>query len=280
MKVGLVLEGGAYKGIFTSGVLDYWMEKNLMFPYVVSVSAGTCNALDYLSNQIARTKQCFMPDKGNEFVGFKRLVKTGHFLDWDRVFHEFPYHQYPFDGQTYLKSGIKNEIVVTNCRTGKPEYLVEQKDVDRVLRMGQASSSLPIFSEMVEIDGEKYLDGGMSDSIPVERALKVEGCDRVVVIMTHNEGYVPSISNGMKKIYRRKYRGYNEFYETLCRRPAMYESQIKKLKMYEKQGKALVIRPTKPAVNRFERDMNKMESFYQHGYQLGKEYYDKVIEFM
>lgn len=280
MKIGLVLEGGACKGIFTAGVLDYWMEQKLSFPYIVSVSAGTCNALDYMSDQAERTKQCMIPSKADSFIGIKRFFKTGHIFDLDRVFHEYPFKQFPFDGETYLKSPVKNEMVVTNCRTGKAEYLTEKQDVEMLLLKGQASSSIPLLADMVEIDDEKYLDGSMSDSIPVVRAIEAEQCDKVVVVMTHNKGYIPSVSRQLAKLYRRKYRKYPELIETLCERPRMYEEQLKKLDEYEKQGKAYVIWPTETAVRRMERDSQKMEHFYQHGYQRGIDTYDEVINFM
>lgn len=280
MKIGLVLEGGACKGIFTAGVLDYWMEQKLMFPYIVSVSAGTCNALDYLSNQIERTKKCMITSKEDAYFGIKRFLKTGHLFDLDRVFHEFPYKQYPFDWDTYLNSPVKNEIVVTNCRTGKAEYLEEKEDGEKLMLKGKASSSLPILSDMVEIDNEKYMDGGMADSIPVERAMEVEGCDKIVVVMTHNEGYVPSMSKQLARLYRRLYHAYPELLEVINNRPQMYEKQLHAMKKYEEQGKAFVIRPTELAVRRMEPNKQRMELFYQHGYQIGKKTYDKVIEFI
>lgn len=280
MKTGLILEGGSCKGIFTAGVLDYWMEQNLMFPYVVSVSAGTCNALDYLSNQIGRTKQSMLADKKDSYYGIRRLIKTGHLLDLDRVFGEYVYELFPFDGEAYFNADCKNEIVVTNCRTGKPEYLVEKKDLKKLLAIGKASSSMPLFADMVEIDGELYLDGGMADSIPVIRAMEEEKCDKAVVIMTHNEGYVPSVSKQLAKLFHRKYREYPKFVETLCNRPIMYQKQLEAMRQYEKEGRVLVIRPEMPAVKRLERDRTKMEQFFEHGYQIGKDTFDKVMHFI
>lgn len=280
MKTGLVLEGGSCKGIFTAGVLDYWMEKKLTFPYIVSVSAGTCNAFDYLSNQIGRTKQCMITDKENAYYGLKCLVKTGHLMDLERVFHEYPFKQFPFDSETYFRSGVKNEIVVTNCVTGEPEYLEEKDSVDKLLLKGRASSSMPLIADMVEIDGMRYLDGGMADSIPVIRALEEEKCDKVVVIMTHNEGYVPHIPKKLQRIYERKYRHYPKLVQTITERPIMYQKELDAMKQYEKEGRVLVIRPMHPGVKRMERSRQRMEEFFLHGYQVGEQTYDKVIKFM
>lgn len=280
VKTGLVLEGGSCKGIFTAGVLDYWMEQNLKFPYVVSVSAGTCNALDYLSNQIGRTKESMLAQKEDAYFGIRRLIKTGHILDLERVFGEYAYELFPFDSNAYFEADCKNEIVVTNCHTGKAEYLVEKNDLSRLLRMGQASCSMPLFAGMVEIDGQQYLDGGMADSIPIVRTLEEEKCDKAVVIMTHNEGYIPSVSKELSKLFHRKYRQYPKLVETLCNRPIMYEKQLEELERYEREGRALVIRPEIPAVKRLERNREKMEQFFEHGYEIGKNTFDKVIEFM
>ncbi|HAU87664.1 MAG TPA: patatin family protein [Lachnospiraceae bacterium] len=280
MKTGLVLEGGSCKGIFTAGVLDYWMEQNLYFPYVVSVSAGTCNALNYIANQIGRTKQCMIPDKENRYYGMKRLIKTGHILDLDRVFHEYAYNQFPYDGKTYFQSKVKNEIVVTNCNTGEAEYLTEQKDLDRLFLKGKASCSLPLLANMVEIDGQKYLDGGMADSIPVIRAMEEEKCDRAVVIMTHNKGYVPSVSKQLRRLYSRKYHKYPEFLQAVLNRPEMYQKELDALEKYEKEGRVLVIRPEQPAVKRMERNNEKLEHFFEHGYQVGKDTFENVMKFI
>lgn len=280
MKTGLVLEGGSCKGIFTAGVLDYWMEQSLKFPYVVSVSAGTCNALDYLSNQIGRTKQCMIPDKADAYFGLKCLIKKGRIMDLDKVFHEYAYNQFPFDGDTYFQSGIKNEIVVTNCETGKAEYLNETGDLDKLLLKGRASSSLPLIADIVDIDGQQYLDGGMADSIPVIRALEEEKCDKAIVIMTHNEGYVPSVSRQLHKIYRRKYQKYPHLVQTILERPVMYQKELDAMKKYEAEGKVMVIRPEQPSVKRMERSRQKMEDFFQHGYEVGQKTYEKVIKFI
>lgn len=280
MKTGLVLEGGSCKGIFTAGVLDYWMEQKLEFPYVVSVSAGTCNALNYIANQIGRTKECMIPEKANRYYGVKRLIKTGHVLDLDRVYYEFAYNQFPYDGKTYFQSNIKNEIVVTNCETGKAEYLVENEDLDRLFLKGKASCSLPLLADMVDIDGQMYLDGGMADSIPVIRAMEDEKCDKAIVVMTHNEGYVPSVSKQLRRLYTHKYHEYPNFLEAVLNRPVMYQKELDALEKYEKEGRVLVIRPEEPAVRRMEPDNQKLEQFFDHGYQVGKDTFEKVMKFI
>lgn len=280
MKIGLVLEGGACKGIFTAGVLDCWMRKEVFFPYVVSVSAGTCNAFDYVSNQYERTKNCMIPqNKQDGYFGIDRLIKTGHAFDLDRVFEEYAYHQFPFDSVTYFNSPIINEIVVTNCSTGKAEYMIEKEDVGKLLLKGKASSSIPLLADMVKIEDDYYLDGGLADSIPIERAFK-EGCDKVVVILTHNNGYIPNVSKKLRFIYNKKYEKFPNLLKTIYNRPNMYRDEMELLGKYKKEGTVFVISPEQKAVKRLEADNRKMDNYYSHGYQLAEDYYEKLKDFI
>lgn len=143
-KGTLVLEGGALRGIFTSGVLDCLMERELYMSHVIGVSAGSCNGVDYLSRQIGRTKQC-MVGQNSEFrysQGIRRFVKEQSLLNMDLIFDKYPKEIYPFDFDTYFSSEIQAEWVVTNCITGKAEYLDERQDKDRILKITRASSSM------------------------------------------------------------------------------------------------------------------------------------------
>ena len=163
--VGLVLEGGALRGLFTAGVLDYFMEQGLKFPYIVGVSAGACNLLGYAAHQIHYTKNCMIQkDAKNQYFGVNQLLHAKTIFNLDRVFYEYPYDQLPFDFKTFFNSGIQTEFVVTNCVTGKAEYLYENRDEYRLGTLGKASASVPLFSKMVELDQKKYLDGGITDS--------------------------------------------------------------------------------------------------------------------
>lgn len=280
MKVGLVLEGGACKGIFTAGVLDHWMKNDVYFPYVVSVSAGTCNALDYLSNQPERTKNCMIPNnKKDRYYGFSRFIRSGHMLDLKRVFEEYPVKQFPFDTEAYMQSDIVNEMVVTNCLNGEAGYLSEKEDAHKLFEIAKASCSLPLLSEMVTIDGVPYLDGGMADSVPIQRAF-MNGCDKVVVVLTHNDGYVPQISDRLKRIYVRKYTKYPHLLETILNRPKMYAGEMELLDQYVKEGKVFVVKPGAEGVRRLERNMDRMNEFYQLGYQRAEESFDQLQQFM
>lgn len=280
MNVGLVLEGGACKGIFTAGVMDYLMENKVYFPYVAGVSAGQCNALDYLSGQIGRTKDCMLPaEKRDGYYGFYSFSRTGRLFDIQKIFEEYPYKQFPFDFKTYFASPIVNEIVVTNCHTGRAEYLQEKCSKERLLKASMASSSMPFFTPMVKLDGEYYLDGGIADSIPFQRAFD-SGCDKVVVIMTHNRHYRPRLSEVELMMCRKKYRNFPGIERAIENRPAMYLKQLAQMRRLEKDGKVFVLRPQVPAVGRLESDRDKMKAFFEHGYEYMKEQYDNLCAFM
>lgn len=179
----IVLEGGATRGVFTSGILDYLMEEDLYFSHVIGVSAGSCNGVDYVSRQIGRTKKCMIPEKKeySYYSGVRSAIKEKSILDMDMVFDTFPKKIYPFDFETYFQSDMVCEIVTTNCETGKAEYMTEQSDPDRLMKLCRASSSMPLLSPIVNIDGVPYLDGGLADSVPIRRALQ-SGNEKIVLV--------------------------------------------------------------------------------------------------
>ena len=189
-KATIVLEGGATRGVFTSGVLDYLMERELYLSHVIGVSAGSCNGVDYVSKQPGRTRDC-MIHREKEYSYYNSItksIKTKSLLDMDMVFEKYPKEVFPFDFDTYFRSEIECEIVTTNCETGQAEYMTETKDGDRLMKICRASSSMPLVSPIVNIDGVPYLDGGLADSIPVKRALQ-KGNEKIVLVLTRNPGY-------------------------------------------------------------------------------------------
>ena len=156
----MVLEGGATRGVFTSGALDYLMEKDVYLSHVIGVSAGSCNGVDYVSRQPGRTRDCMIQkDKEyNYYFGLKDFIKEKSVLDMDMVFDRYPKEIFPFDFDTYFASEMECEIVITNCVTGRAEYRTEEEDRDMLMRLCRASSSMPLLAPMVNIDGVPYLD--------------------------------------------------------------------------------------------------------------------------
>lgn len=161
-KAGMILEGGGTRGVFTAGVLDYFMEQGLYLPYVIGVSAGACNAVDYVSRQPGRTKMCTIDFlEAGSYVGLKSLIQTHSLFNMDLIFDVFPNRLIPFDYDTYFSSGATCILTATNCLTGRAAYLTEDSSRERLMAICRASSSLPVISQMVKVDGIPMLDGGL-----------------------------------------------------------------------------------------------------------------------
>ena len=270
-NTGLVLEGGGMRGVFTCGVLDYLMDHDIRFPYVIGVSAGACNGLSYASRQRGRAKfsNIDLLEKYN-YIGFKYLLKKRNIMDFDLLFNEFPEHILPYDYDTYFSSSERYVMVTTNCLTGEPNYFEEKKDKNRVIDIVRASSSLPFVCPVTYVDGIPMLDGGIVDSIPLQRAF-TDGCTRNVVILTRNRGYRKDSKD--IRIPSFVYRKYPNLRAALSRRCSLYNEQLEMVERLEEEGKIYVIRPRKPVtVDRIERDVQKLTEFYEEGYECAREF--------
>lgn len=278
---GLVLECGGNRGIFTSGVLDYLMERQVYLPYVIGVSCGACNGIDYISRQPGRTKSCITACDGEEepVMGFSKLFRTGYYIDMDTVFHTYPMELVPFDFETYFSSSARIELVVTNCMTGRAEYWDERKDRDRLMQIVRASSSLPFVSPMVDLDGIPYLDGGLADSIPIRRALH-EGYKKAVIVLTRPAGYRKTAGRASVRLAVMKYRAYPELVKALFHRHEIYNKSLELVERLEAEGRVFVIRPKAPVIGRTEQKLEKLEQFYQHGYLTMQEQYGALMEYL
>lgn len=280
-KATLVLEGGATRGVFTSGALDFLMEQKLYMSHVIGVSAGACNGVDYVSKQIGRTKNCMIhTEKEYDYINLRKFVRERSLIDMDMIFEKFPNEVYPFHFDTYFQSDIVCEMVTTNCVTGKAEYMTEKSDPKRLMKVCRASSSLPLFSPIVNIDGTPYLDGGLADSVPIERALEI-GNEKIVVILTRNPGYRKKMpSKGVMKIYRSSYKTYPNLLRTIARRSIVYNRTMEKIEKLEEEGKIFVLRPQMKTVSRLERNADTLTDFYNHGYNYMKKQYHNLLEYL
>ena len=279
-NAALVLEGGGSRGVFTAGILDYFMERKLYFPYVVGVSAGACNALDYASDQPGRSRDTFIVrEKELRSISFGNFIKTGYFYNMDRPFNEFPYKTFPFDFDTFKNGGMKCEMVVTNIRSGKAEYLSDNKDNDRILDICRASSTLPLMAPIVYLDGGLYMDGGLSDSIPYGRSIML-GYKKVVVILTREMGYRKKLKSKTNELVKRVYKNEPMLVKACIKRPKVYNRQLDILERLEREGRVFVIRPTEKPVGRIEMNTDNLDRFYQHGYNTGVEIYDEMMDYL
>lgn len=266
-KSSLILEGGGMRGIFTIGVLDNFMDRGIRFPYIIGVSAGACNALSYMSNQRGRAKfsNIDMMEKYN-YIGFRHLITQGNIMDFKLLFHKLPEEIYPYDYDALARSTERLEVVTTNCITGEANYFEEKNDPKRVIDIVKASSSLPFVCPIAYVDGIPMADGGVANSIPVERAMS-QGFTKPVIVLTRNKGYRKPAK--ATKVPFFMYRKYPKLKEAIRNRNAIYNSQVELVEKMEAEGSAIVIRPERPIeVGRMERDINKLHALYREGYDL------------
>ena len=265
MKIGLVLEGGGMRGLYTNGVLDCLMDNHSEADYVIGVSAGACSGVSYVSGQRGRSYRVntgYVDDK--RYVGFESLVKTKSMFGMDFIFDEIPNHLDPFDYEAFLASPMEFVTGVTDADTGRPVYFTKEAVRPGDSTLLRASSSIPVFSPVVEFMGGRYLDGGTSDPIPVQKALD-DGCDRVVVVLTRDRSYEKS-PEGIRPVYRHIFHDSPGMVRTLDTRHEVYNRELDKVRRLEREGRAIVIAPDRPVtIGRFEKDMKKLEDLYKTG---------------
>lgn len=266
MKTGLILEGGAVRGIFTAGVLDRLMENGIYFPYVIGVSAGGGNAMSYVSRQKGRTCRMINVPRSESYYGLKQFLGSKKLINLDKMAFEYPYKQFPFDFDTYFHSGIETEYVCTCMETGEAEYFAEENDCERLLTICKATCSVPMLCEPVEMDGRHYLDGSIADSIPIEHALDM-GCDKLVIILTKPDSSVaPTDYSKFRKVIHAMYKDYPAFEDACLSRVERYWKTVELMEELEEQGRIYIFRPALPAISKFEKDGAKIMESYRDGY--------------
>lgn len=271
MKLGIVFEGGALRTTFSCGVMDALLELNIMADYIIGVSAGASYAVSYASGQIGRNYDIithYTLDK--KYMGLNNLLnpKNRSYFGLDYVYDTIPNKLVPLDYKAFEQYPGEFYAVVTNVETGKAEYLpVDRKDhTHRILR---ATCALPLMFPIININGKPYMDGGISDSIPYEKAL-ADGCDKLIVVLTRERGYLKSTDSTVK-IATRKYRKYPDFCKAMLDRADNYNASLNHLFELEKEGKVYVITPTSTkGFSRVEKDLNKIEALYKDGIDITK----------
>lgn len=263
MKVGLVLEGGAMRGMYTAGVLDVLMENNIRVDGIIGVSAGALFGVNYPSRQIGRAiryNKRFSPDKN--YIGLWPLLKEGNIVSTQYAYYEVPRKLDVFDDEAFRASGIPFYAVVTNLETGEGEYLLlesvfEQMDILR------ASGSMPFVSRPVVWQGKRYLDGAIADSIPY-RWMADHGYEKRIVVLTRQEGYRKKPMN--KALCKIMYRKWPKFVQKLLTRHSAYNAALDELQQWRSEGKAFVLRPSEEIkIGRIEKDPEKLQSVYDLG---------------
>lgn len=279
-KATIILEGGANRGVFTAGVLHKLMDENLYFTNIIGVSAGSCNGVDYAAHQKTRSRDCFIiTDNKNRWVYKNRIFSKKGLMDMDKLFEEFPKKTFPFDFEAAKKYGLNCEVVATNCLTGKAEYF-DLKKVGYDMKICRASCSMPFLTNMVDINGTPYMDGGIANSIPLDRAYEI-GNEKIVVVLTRQKEYRKSPNNSvLERFINKKYKKYPKFAATQIRRSEEYNKRLDELEELENEGKLFIIRPEVTPVGRMETDVEKLNFFYNHGYKLMERDFKKLKKYL
>lgn len=281
MKTGLVLEGGALRAIFSSGVCDALLDGAVMTDYFVGVSAGAAYGVSYLSRQPRRNLEVvtkYAPDR--RYMGMNNLLDKNNrsYFGLEFSYQRIPKELVPFDYEALAAYPGVAEAVVTNLNTGTPDYLPIPRDDDPE-KVIQATCAMPLLFPIYHIKGQPYLDGGVSDGIPWRRAFD-QGCDRVVVVLTRPRGYEKKADKGLP-LLRRKYAQYPEFLKLMEHRHELYNESRAALFEAEKQGKVLVIAPDSTlGVKRTERNTEKLRLLWGAGYEMTTKRMDEIREYL
>ena len=279
MKVGVVLEGGASRTIFSCGVTDAWLEEGFMPDYFIGVSAGIAYGVSYLSGQKGRNWEIaekYMWDK--RYMGMHHLRKSKNFYNVGLVFRDIPNHLLPFDYEAFEKFPGEVEAAVTDIRTGKAQYLPVPRNKN-MMPILIASCALPVLFQPVTIRHRQYLDGGIADSIPYQHAFE-KGCDKVIVVLTRPRDYEKKTE---KALYFSNfiYQKYPKMVESMTTRPQRYNQCTSELERLEKEGKVFVIAPEDTyGIGRTEGKPEILKPLYEEGYYMMKERMVKLRKYL
>ena len=272
----LVLEGGSFRGAFSAGVMDALLESEIMFPYCIGVSAGISNCFSYVSKQKERNINILEKYRNDKrYMGVKNFIKHRSLFGLDFIFDEIPNKLELYDYDTFRAYDGKFIVGVSNILTGKAEYL-DGKDIDTPCTMARATCAIPILFPAINIGENKYYDGGLCDPIPLQKAID-DGNEKHLIILTNPCEYrlgEERINKFVSRLLRKKY---PKIIDSLLNRHIKYNETLDLCEKLEKEGKAIIIRPTKDeCISSFEKDIRKIKRIYKHGYEVGIENAEKI----
>ena len=278
MKIGLVLEGGGMRGLYTAGVLDVMMEHQFMPDVVCGTSAGVTFGVNLLSGQRGRVLRYNCRYVGDRrYISMHSWITTGNMINRDFAYGLLPRELDPFDEETFERAPAEFYATITNMRTGQAEY-VRITDTWKQMDVIRASASLPIICQPVEWQGEKYLDGGLADNIPLDKCLEL-GCDKVIIVLTRPMDYVRN--DHIAPLCRMVFPRYKALLRTIEQRNKKYNARIQQILEMEKQGKVFVIRPSENRpVSRLEKDPEKLRALHALGMQDATEHWHALKEYL
>lgn len=276
----LVLEGGAFRGVYTSGVLDAFLEEGINLQTVIGVSAGAMNGMNYQAGQIGRAARINLRYRHDpRFVGTRPLLREGGVIGFDFVMNDLQLEE-PFDWERFRDPRREFYAVISDVTSGLPRYVSKKEPVD-ILKAVQASATMPFVSKPVTLDDVPYLDGGCTDKVPIEWALQHK-FEKIIVVRTRPAGYRKGEDSQLQKdMIQRFYRSTPEFAQTLADSNGRYDRQIEEIERLDRRGRILQIAPSQPVtISRLEGDMEKLGALYYLGYHDARAMMPKIKEYL
>lgn len=275
---GIVFEGGTFRPIFSCGVMDALLSENIMLPYCIGVSAGIADGVSYVSRQPQRNLEIMQKYRNDKrYMSRRNLKKNKSMFGLDFIFDEIPNKLIPFDMETFKAYEGTCLVGVTNAESGQIEYK-NAMEMDDKFTMLRATCALPMFFPAIELDGQKYYDGGLTDPIPVKKALQ-DGCDKVIVVLTQPRGFIKRYGKYDKMGARMLGRKYPQIRRAIMERPERYNETVKYCEDLAREGRVMIFRPNH-ALASFESDVRKLEMAYWHGFRMTKEKIKKIRKFI
>ena len=281
LKGAMCLEGGSLRGLFTAGVLDALLYNEVYIEYVNGVSAGSMNGMNYISRQRGRSKRInlkYLHDK--RYISYKNMFKSRQIFNFDFLFNDISNKYDIFDWESFNDKAKKYEVVATDVITGESKFF-DKNICSDIISAVKASASMPVMSKMIDVEGRKYLDGGISTSIAYKRAFDV-GYSKAIVVLTREEGYRKKPVNKINEsIYKRYFKPLPNLVEKLMTVPERYNKMQEEMEELAKEGKLLIIRPqNKVTVQRLEHSSVKLEKLYNEGYEVGSKNIENIKKFI
>ncbi|WNF24747.1 patatin family protein [Mesobacillus jeotgali] len=264
---GLILEGGGMRGVYTAGVLEYFLENELFFPYVIGVSAGACQGSSYVARQPGRNRQVTIDYvQHRDYISYRNLFLKKELFGMDFIFDKLPNEIVPFDFETFNNATERFLVGTTDCITGEPIYFDKNVVPEDFLKIIRASSTLPFMAPAIEFQGRTLMDGGIADPIPVRKA-KADGVLKNVIVLTKPKGYRKKKSS-FSWLPRYMYKEFTGLHTALETRYKMYNETLDYIEELEAKEEVFVIRPSKDLkVGRVERNPEKLTKLYEVGYE-------------
>lgn len=273
---GVLFEGGSFRPVFSCGVMDALLERDIMFPYCIGVSAGAADAASYISRQKGRNIRVFEKYRNDKrYIGKRNILKDHSVFGVQFVFRDIPNKIEPFDFKTFQQYDGRFLITATDALTGKARYLT-QKDVDRKYEAFHATCALPGIIPPAVIGGREYFDGGLSNPIPIDK-LVLDGNNKALIVLTRPKGFQKECRRSDRLIARAVHHKYPVIARQLCTRYKKYNQSVLRCEKMEKDGSAVIIRPSGP-IHSYEKDVAKLRQTYEQGYNMAMARMDEIKE--